>query len=66
MSAASLAIGQNATSSRFAGRFSVSGGFAYLIAAPGVAGPFGSRPGSDGLNMIAGSVSTGISLCRSC
>ena len=38
----------------------------YLSGAPGVAGPFGSLPGSDGLNMIAGSVSGGIVICRSC
>ena len=44
MSAASCVTGQNATSSRLAGRFSVSGGFVYLSGAPGVAGPFGSFP----------------------
>src|SRR6516165_5347072 len=63
-SAASFGTGQKATSSRLAGRFSVIGGFVYLIAAPGVAGPFGSLPGSDGLKTYAGSVSCGTLICR--
>ena len=37
----------------------------YLSGAPGVAGPFGSLPGSDGLKTYAGSVSCGMSIWRS-
>jgi hypothetical protein len=63
-SAASLVTGQNATSSRLSGRFNVIGGFVLELRA-GRAGPFGSLPGSDGLNMIAGSISGPIAICRS-